>query len=48
MGHWQEDESGVYVHTEFESIIKAYLPFKEFTQFLNKGKRYLYILYIAL
>ena len=38
LGHWEEDESGQFVHTEYDAIIKTYLPFKEFTQFLNKGK----------
>ena len=45
LGHWEEDESGQFIHTEYESIIKTYLPFKEFTQFLNKGKHYYCLLY---
>lgn len=38
MGHWEQNEQGEFMHTEYDSIIKAYLPFKEFTQFLNKGR----------
>ena len=38
LGHWEEDENGQFIHTEYDAIIKTYLPFKEFTQFLNKGK----------
>lgn len=37
LGHWERGDSGEFIHTEFDTITKAYLPFKEFTQFLNKG-----------
>lgn len=37
MGHWYTDESGDLVHSEYSAIEKVYLPFKEFTRFLNKG-----------
>lgn len=38
LGHWERNENGGFTHTEYEAIKKVYVPFREFTQFLNKGK----------